>query len=723
MNFNVDRLYQLLPAIYRIRDIEQGDGIKGGSLRGLLGIIAEEVGILEGNLAQLYDDQFIETCAEWVIPYLGDLLGVRNLQAANRGTISHRAYVANTLAYRRRKGTALMLEQLARDITGWDARVVEFFQLLATSQSLHHIRPTNIAMLNLRQREALEWLNTPFDRIPRTVDVRRISSHRGRYNIPNIGIFLWRLRAYPLTFSPAPVFQGDALRYTFSPLGNNTQLFTHPMTEGEFTELAKPLDVPEPISRHVLNTQLDEYYGKDRSLFLQIDGSDFPAKGQHLSEALNVCNLSDVIDAQGNIIGWAHMPSIGEKIALDPVLGRLAFPPDRRPESVRVTFYSGFSMELGGGEYERISTFDPELQTTALQLVPKTNSTIQDALSTLNGSGTVQILDSGRYSETPIINVAANQRIELRADDGKRPHLLLNNTLQISGDENTEVILNGLLISGGALHVSGKLERLTLRHCTLVPGLTLDNLGEPQQPGEASLIVQTDPEYPISILIDHCIIGPLRMPADGVKLTVKDSIINAPPLPGRRDKTLDKISMHPGVALASDAEGPVPGPATIFERVTVFGKVSVQEIVLASNCLFTEQVTSVRRQTGCMRFSYVPVGSKTPRCYCCQPNLAVQQAIADELKLNPSLSKTEQEQISEQVRDRIKPGFTQKIYGQPAFAQLDWRTPLEIRTGADDGAEMGAFHDVFQAQREANLISHLDEFLKFGMEAGLFYVT
>ncbi|RAP78311.1 phage tail protein [Paenibacillus montanisoli] len=724
MSFTVDRLYQLLPAIYRIRDIEQGDGIKGGPLRELLGVIAEEVSVIEGNLTQLYDDQFIETCAEWVVPYLGDLLGVRSLQATITATISQRAFVANTLAYRRRKGTALMLEQLARDITGWDARVVEFFHVLAMTQSMHHLRPTNIATPNLRQWEPLEWLNTPFDRIPRTVDVRRIASRRGRHNIPNIGIFLWRLRAYPLTSSPAAVFQADALRYTFSPLGNNTQLFTHPMNEGDFTELAGPLDVPMPIGRRVLDRYLNEsYYGKDRSLFLQIDGYDLPAVGQHPSDALNICNLSDLVDALGNIIGWAHMPSAGEKIALDPVLGRLAFPPDRAPASVRVTYYSGFSMDLGGGEYDRTSTFDPELQTMALQLVPQPNATIQDALTALNGSGMVQILDSGRYQETPTIKVAANQRIELRAANGARPLLLLNNTLRISGDENTEVILNGLLISGGTLHVSGKLQRVTLRHCTLVPGLMLDNLGEPQQPGAASLIVQADPEYPITILIDHCITGPMRMPADGVKLTVKDSIINAPPLRELRDMTLDKASMQHGVALASDAAGSVPGPASTLERVTVFGKVSVQEMVLASNCLFTEQVTCERRQAGCVRFSYVPAGSQTPRRYRCQPDLAVQQAVADALRADPFLSQAEQNHIADSVRARLKPSFTQEIYGQPAFAQMDWHTPAEILTGADDGAEMGAFHDVFQTQREVNLVSHLDEFLKFGMEAGLTYIT
>ena len=77
-----------------------------------LALIARELGALEENLEQLYDDQFIETCADWVVPYIGDLIGYRPLHGVAPAIASPRAEVANTIAYRRRKGTALMLEQL-----------------------------------------------------------------------------------------------------------------------------------------------------------------------------------------------------------------------------------------------------------------------------------------------------------------------------------------------------------------------------------------------------------------------------------------------------------------------------------------------------------------------------------------------------------------------------------------------------------------------------------
>lgn len=117
-----ERLYDLLPAFYRVRDAERDE-----SLRTLLSVIEHELETLEADIEELHEDWFIETCDEWVVPYIGDLLGVSPLYAVeSAGTYSLRAYVANTLGYRRRKGTAAVLEQLARDVTGWPAHAVEF---------------------------------------------------------------------------------------------------------------------------------------------------------------------------------------------------------------------------------------------------------------------------------------------------------------------------------------------------------------------------------------------------------------------------------------------------------------------------------------------------------------------------------------------------------------------------------------------------------------------
>ena len=318
MSFDAQALYQLLPAVYRIRDAEQG-----GPLQALLTVIGEQAQVMEEDLAQLYDDLFIETCAQWVIPYIGDLIGVRSVDRNSVLPGSTRAEVANTLKYRRAKGTLTVVEDLSRDVTGWEAHAVEYFQLLAATQYLNHQRPSSGAFLNTRDQQALDRINTPFDRIARTVDVRNIKDGQRRFNIPNVGIFLWRLRSFSLTNAPA--LSLDAHRFLFSPLGINTQLFNRPQTESR--GLSTPINVPEPITRRLLNARLDDYYGGDKSILLTVDGQPVqPGAGQSASDLVAACDLSDF----GT--GWAHVPK--NKIAIDPELGRIAFPATQSPTTV-----------------------------------------------------------------------------------------------------------------------------------------------------------------------------------------------------------------------------------------------------------------------------------------------------------------------------------------------------------------------------------------------------
>jgi len=299
MNRFSDRLYELLPAVYRINDAKQKQGDE--ALKALLDVIAEQIRLVEDDIGQLYDNWFIETCAEWLVPYIGDLLGVRGLHQMETGFaqtatgFSQRARVANTLAYRRRKGTATMLEQLAHDITQWHARAVEFFQLLDTTQYLNHLRPANVRTPDLRRANALDLLDGPFDTIAHTADVRRIASRRGRHNIPNVGLYLWRLMSCTLSgVRPRPLPGVPDGLFTISPLGNSAPLFNRPRSETTITHLAEEPDVPVAIRPAAFHLDLQEYledylslaeadrtekstyYGRDAGLAIMHAGSAIP---------------------------------------------------------------------------------------------------------------------------------------------------------------------------------------------------------------------------------------------------------------------------------------------------------------------------------------------------------------------------------------------------------------------------------------------------------------
>jgi hypothetical protein len=157
---------------------------------------------------------------------------------------------------------------------------------------------------------------------------------------------------------------------------------------------------------------------------------------------------------------------------------------------------------------------------------------------------------------------------------------------------------------------------------------------------------------------------------------------------------------------------------------TVIGRVDVREID-AINCIFTGIVRSKRRQKRCIRFCYLPWESEVPRRSSCQPDMTIRHVIDEAAKEEnvQSISQAEQEEIVKKVELWLKPIFTDLIRTNPGYAQLHASCPLEIRTGADDGSEMGAFHDLQQPRREANLCERLREHLRFGLEAGIFYVN
>jgi hypothetical protein len=725
MSFDVERLYQLLPAIYRIRDEQLAQPPESGPLKALLAVIADQVGILEENLSQLYDDQFVETCAPWVLPYLGDLIGLKGLPGVGPVTLSPRAEVAHTIGYRRRKGTAAMLQQLARDVTDWPARAVEFFQLLATTQYVNHVRPASFSFIDVRNASRLESLGGPFERaetvvppqlscplkaggggnvrparidgdLTHTVDVRRIARGRGFYNIPNVGLFLWRLRAYSLTRSPAVAL--DPRRFLFSPLGQPLPLFNLPQTEDEVFSLAQPINVPARLGRRMLadNDNLADYYGSNLSFVLEWFNPGQPGQFTVIpQDQIHVCDLSDLTDALGHVIGWAHPPKQG--VSVDPVLGRIFFSADQT-RRLLVTFHYGFSADMGGGEYNRVNSFDTQLQ--PILRVSNTHreefSKIQDALDALphrsQAGGVVEIMDSSRYEED--LTFPGNvHRIELRAADKQRPALVLPNATQpITGGPDDQVTLNGLLITGARLEASG-LGRLRILHCTLVPGIKLNPDGTPAQAGTPSLSVTSANR---TVEIDHSIVGGLRALKDATVL-LTDSIVDA---------TADT-----GIAFAAPDES--AGGSLRVQNSTVIGKIHATLLPLASDSIFLASLASgddpkkwpvavqvEQRQEGCVRFCFVPPGSRVPRRYHCQP--------AGDTDADAA---------------RVRPVFSSLRYGDPEYAQLSDRCAVEICRGADDEAEMGAFHNLYQPQREDHLRTRLDEYLRFGLEVGIFHVT
>jgi hypothetical protein len=425
---SADQLYQLLPANYRLRDAEHGK-----PLRALVEALAGQAEVVEADIARLYENWFVETSAEWVVPYLGDLLGVRGMLAPKRAGWSQRALVANILRYRRRKGTVPVLEQIVHDVTGWAARAVEFFNAVAVTQHLDHLRPGLGVTANLKKLRDPVLVASAFDPLTYTPDVRLMSGARQapqlegerpasrpglqlagvgqpRPNLPNLGLFIWRLLPYRI--EKATAYSHDGQRFSFNPLGFDIPLFHDPGPRGDFTNIAQEHELPVRLRTEALAEELEARKDAEKSgyepapvFFNPPQKSVFEIFGpahdeiklkayskwaERISKGLPGDALGDWASAENEVLekdknprrlrpdqlrvapisdqDWAAPNDYnGDQVWVDPERGRIILPLSWKGEidyakddvfhyndpNIRVSYSYAFSDSLGGGSYEQ----------------------------------------------------------------------------------------------------------------------------------------------------------------------------------------------------------------------------------------------------------------------------------------------------------------------------------------------------------------------------------
>ena len=765
-----ERLYKLLPAVYRVRDADQSE-----PLRALLAVIEAELERVEADTAGLYDNWFIETCDEWVVPYIGDLLGVRPIRGIESAGVSARAYVANTIAYRRRKGTAVVLEQLAHDTTGWPARAVEFFARLATTQHLNHVRhapPATPSVRDAARAELAGYALGAFDPFSHTAEVRRAASRGGRHNIPNIGLFLWRLRSYAIGIGapgdPAPDFASArdcGGWWSVHPVGCDAPLFNPARTETTITHLAEEENVPGPLRGLALNAELERLRQRIKlpeprfmteadpvlRVWARLASESWPVEVRR--EDMYFCEIPDDIELA--------LPT-PRALAFDPARGRLAFAQGLDVREVWVQSSYGFSGDLGGGPYDRGASvraanqsvaidiseagdvggfFDPSVwQAGVSHRLPDDGSgtifpSLRDAVAAWNlqppgRTGVIVLMDSlsdhdstGSSSRHQPLEIYIGERSQLLIVAGEwspepiageplgslarvaghfearqvRAHVVgdwvVRGTAAAGSLNAGACFVNGVLIEGLLTVAPGNLARLALGHCSVIPG-------------RGALYVAPGGNERLTLALDHSICASIGVPEPIRSVSIRDSIVG---------------SGEGSPALSLDA----PETVLALDRSSVFGGVMALSLS-ASDCIFAGPVHALRRQTGCVRFSYVAPGSAVPRRYRCQPELEYATRIAALREAAPpGLPPTAAQEgaICVEVAALIRPLFVSLEYGGPGFGQLELRCAQQIRSGAESGAEMGAFEFLKQPQREANLRDALDEYLRFGLEAGLHFVT
>ena len=232
--YYTEKLWQLVPEVYRNED---GLAANPGVLRRVVELIAAEAARSRRSIDRLWEDQHVETCDDWAVPYIGDLVGARLVGALDRR--ARRVDVANAVKFRRRRGTPDLLDSLVRAMSGWDVVLVEGFRRLARTR--HRLDPAPRAggfftgtltggTADLRSPAGAEVSDGPFDEYFHTLDARLLRGRDGRFGLNKLNFHLYRLRAFEMKDGVDPVgltdpnAEGFPRLFTIDPSGRDVQL-------------------------------------------------------------------------------------------------------------------------------------------------------------------------------------------------------------------------------------------------------------------------------------------------------------------------------------------------------------------------------------------------------------------------------------------------------------------------------------------------------------------
>lgn len=699
--YYADKLWRLLPPVYREDDAD-GTGAPG-PLRELVDRIGAQAAILRRGIDRMWEDQSIETAEDWLVPYLGDLLATNLVPAM--GPREQRLDVAKTIYYRRRKGTLGVLEEIANDVTGWDARVVEFFRRLARAR--HALdppigRPADTAQpastrtlqtvqglvglrtgtgtggyADLRDPYGASRAHTAFGEYAHTADVRRGCASTGWYDIPRLGVFLWRLRSFGVVLSTPVPLQGCPRHFTFDPTGRYVPLFARASrsTRDYGDRWTSPAEwrLPGPIATLLLRAELPHLYPASLTVH-RLAGSFF--------DPVPVAQIS----------------------AIYPELGRFRVANALATDTLAVSYHYGFPARIGAGPYDRrlVRGRSPEVP-QPVTAVTGGGPGLAPALTNLV-TGTVRIGDSLTYGTVAHVGGGSEalQRVRIDSENTTvftRPCIRRPGTDWVfTGASGAVLELDGLLVSGTDVVLRGEFQTVRITCSTLDPGgpgsgATAETVLADAADGGDLVPTRLWVEGRVARLeVERCVLGPIRTRKNGhvEALAVTDSVVQG-------IRTTPASGGQP-----ADPALDLPDGLAVLTRCTVLGPAALHRLE-ASECVLDDVVTVEDAQHGCVRFTAWATGSVLPRRY-------------ESVEIPPSA-----------------PIFTTRVFGEPGYVQLmstadrvivsSTAARPSLGTGGPEGAELGAYAGERNAVRLRGLRAKFQEYMPLGLDPVIIVVT
>jgi hypothetical protein len=728
------KLWQLLPAIYRATDAGATPDVPG-PLQELANRIGAETATVRRSIDRLWENQSIETCDDWVVPYIGDLLATRLVSCLDAR--AQRLDVAKTIYYRRRSGTLGLLEELAADIAGRDARAVEFFRRLGRTRHQYD-PPIGNAFASAARAWAPSTTYAPGQIVTNGANAYRclaggISAASGGPTGTGAGIVdgsaTWGFVDSAGSLVPA-VIEGLAGANSRTPTGGYADLrnaYAAANANSAFDEFSHAADLrrgvqsagwynishlgvfvwwlqsfPILAATPVSNGQTPPCFsfdpsGREIPLFAPSsrsaasfgEGWVSPDEWQ-LPVAVHEVLWTSYPDQLYPAAFWvglgggsAPAPLPRDALRIQPEGGVFSFVAAPPQGEIVTQYHFGFMSGIGAGGFpERLLE---EVDQPAAVSTVSGGTGLDAALAAVAADATVEIADSLTYPGlTAALNLPASATLVLRAEDLQRPLIRWagggGGSWTIAGSGGN-LIVQDIWLQGADLVLTGSFETISLRLATLDPGTA--GSGGPL----LGTAIDGTPLAPVrlwveasigTLRLERSITGPIRTRNGGAieRLTATDSIIQAIPTGATDDYALETEAGT--VALA---------------RCTVLGRAAVHRLE-ASESILDEPAIAEDTQHGCVRFTAYAQGSEVHAPY---------RSVA----VSPT-----------------GPLFVSRRFGDPHYARLRRRADAAIIApqtgdtilgGAENGSEMGAFSLERVTLKKRGLAIKFEEYAPLGV--------
>lgn len=668
----------------------------------LLAALLEAVDAQRQDLAteidELWQNLFIESCADWAVPHLAALVGL----PGDAGRLE----VADAVALRRRKGTPGALEAFAEAVTGWTARVVEGWQATLWCPRIGHPGAVPKASVAIRAAGRSSRI-TPFD------PARRSFSPAGRWapQAATAVVWPWRIHTYRdtqvLPLDAAPPYR----RFALHPLGAEAPLYLRPQPRRRSSaaddaqgRARSRSDAPVRVTWSLLEdlagpAPADLVRGQDWQLGPNHPLAPRPGPGDPPLVALSVGGVA---------VPWADLrfaplpegrpparAPTGGQVVVDVNRGQVEVGPNFAPATatapavVRATWHRPVAGRLGALASE--SDADPAARVVVIvnPRVPKAGlvvGTLAEAFelaeslskaSGLDAAGSrpgrpdveIRLQTSDRLAAANLARTPTLPRWRVVASRLATPTIVGDWRLDLTGGELT---LEGFALAGQLLLGKG-LAVVSLRSLTMNP------------PAAVAVRID-DAAWNLALDAERCLLAPIFAPL-GPPLRLTDCVVD-----GRRALLRSCGGPDKGVGAGAVAVAGNGGlaPDLVADGVTFAGSV-VAESVDAVNCVFVDGVSVVQQQQGGLRHCYMAapaLGTTSwPPAYRCGPFPG--------------------------------PSFASVGFEAAGYYALRLEPDHPLLSAASDGGEVGAYHREGRAARVARLVRRIDEFVPLGLRAAV----